>query len=95
MNNLTICVTYTSKQGMRDKFIRDILDSGVLEKIRHEDGCISYQYFLSVENENEIFLLEKWESVEAQKVHISQPHMNILKEIKDKYIEETTIEQFE
>ncbi len=95
MKPLTICVTYIAKQDMRDKFISEVLDSNVLDKIRHEDGCLSYKYYLSIENDNEIFLLEKWTSKDCQKVHMTQPHMDVLKEIKNKYIEETSIEQFD
>ena len=33
MNQLLLCVTYTIKSGMRDEFIREVLSSGVVEKI--------------------------------------------------------------
>ena len=94
MQNLTLCVTYTTKPGMRKSFIQEISDSGILEKIRKEKGCIEYSYYLSVENENEILLLEKWDTEVHQQDHLKQPHMEILKTIKDRYVIHTRLEKF-
>lgn len=94
MKPLTLCVTYHAKPGMRDAFIREVFASGVLEKVRREEGCISYQYFLNVEDENQILLLEKWSSEDHQQIHMKQPHMDILMALKDRYIDDVGLERF-
>lgn len=93
MENLTLCVIYTAYPGMRESFIQDVLASGALEKIRCEDGCIVYQYFRCVENEDQILLLEKWSTEEQQKMHLNQPHMETIKAIKERYIADTRLER--
>ena len=80
MKTLTLCVTYHAKPGMRDAFIREVFAGGVLDEIRREDGCISYQYFFNAENDDQI--------------HMKQPHMDILMTIKNRYIKDVTIERF-
>ncbi len=93
MKPLTLCVTYHAKPGMRDAFIQQVFASGVLEEIRREDGCISYQYFLNAENDDQILLLEKWASEDHQKAHMKQQHMDILMSIKNHYIKDVILER--
>ena len=54
MKPLRLLVTYTAKSGQRDAFLRAVLQSGVPETIRQEDGCLRYDYFLSAERPDEI-----------------------------------------
>ena len=39
---LLIQVTYTMRPGQRDAFVRKIRESGILDAIRGEDGCLGY-----------------------------------------------------
>lgn len=45
------------------------------EKSRLEDGCISYGFFQSIEDETEYVAVEEWESQEALDAHFQQPHL--------------------
>lgn len=56
---LTLLVTYTAKAGQRDAFLQAVLQSGLPERIRQEDGCLRYDYFLSAERPDEILLAEQ------------------------------------
>lgn len=86
---LTLYVKYTVHEGCREKFLREIVEQGILTDIRNEAGCLRYDYYLSAQEENVILLIEQWESEAHQRVHMQQPHMKPLMEIKDKYIAET------
>ena len=57
MNQLLLCVTYTIKSGMRDEFIREVLSSGVVEKIHKENGCLGYAYYRPVLEEDSVLLV--------------------------------------
>lgn len=92
MPRLVLHVTYVARPGMRERFVKEAEESGVLEKIRLEEGCLGYEYFYSVEDEERILLVEKWTSEDCQKKHLGQPHMEALKEIKERYIEKTELE---
>ena len=46
---------------------------------------------VKVVDENELLLIERWESAAHQRVHMEQPHMARLREIKDKYIADTRL----
>ena len=92
---LNIYVKYTAKEGCRETFLREIVEQGILTAIRNEDGCIMYDYYLSAQDENVVLLLEQWVSEERQRIHMQQPHMKPLMEIKDKYISDVTLGKVE
>ena len=86
MKTYMLTVTYTAKDGYAKQFVEDLEHSGVAQAVRAEDGCIRYDYYYSAKNENTVFLFEEWESENHQQVHLTQPHIATLKEIKEKYI---------
>ena len=46
-------------------------------------------------DKNELLLVEAWETKRHQQVHVEQPHMARLREIKDDYIQSTVLGEFE
>lgn len=93
MQPLLLCVTYTTKPGMRDKFIQEVRSSGVLDEILAEHGCLGYIYYCSALEKDKILLVEKWDTEEHQKMHLTQPHMERLRSIKNRYITDTLLEK--
>ena len=80
------------EESLRDEtFVRELVEAGILTLIRDEPGCLAYDYYFSAQDENELLLIERWESAAHQRVHMEQPHMARLREIKDKYITDTRL----
>ena len=90
----TIYVKFTCLPDRRAAFIQKVKDSGILDAVRAENGCIKYDYYLSEKDPNELLLIEQWETKEHQQIHITQPHMDSLREIKDDYIADTFLGEF-
>ena len=95
MENIILHVYYRSKNGTAEDFVRAVKESGVQDKVRAEDGCIQYDYNLSLEESGTVVLLEKWRDSDALAAHMQQPHMETLKELKERYGLETAIERYE
>lgn len=91
MEELKLYVVYHAKPGGRELFVRTLVEQGVLTAIRNEPGCLAYDYYFSAQDENELLLIERWESAAHQRVHMEQPHMARLREIKEKYIADTRL----
>ncbi|MBR2405628.1 MAG: antibiotic biosynthesis monooxygenase [Clostridia bacterium] len=91
----TIYVKFDCLPGKRAAFIDRVKAEGVLEAIRAEDGCIRYDYYLSEKDENELLLIEQWESKHHQQVHLDQPHMVQLRSFKSDYIVNTVLGEVE
>ena len=43
----TIYVKYTCLPGKRAAFIQTMKETGIVDAIRAEDGCVRYDYYLS------------------------------------------------
>ena len=87
----TIYVKFQCLPQMREAFIQKMKDSGVLDAIRNEDGCIKYDYYLSEKDPDELLLLEQWDTREHQQIHLTLPHMDHMREFKDAYIANTVL----
>ena len=90
-NTLTLYVRYLAKPGCRETFLRQLTTHGIIDAIRREDGCLRYDYFLSVQNADEILLVEQWQTQAHQRIHLQQPHMARLKAIKEQNVDSTTL----
>ena len=86
-----LLVTYTTKTGCREQFVREVVTQGVLDAVHAEDGCRRYEYFFSVENENVVLLRECWESETHLRAHLAQPHMTTLAAIKKQFVDSVTL----
>ena len=94
MADFIIAVRYTFKEeGDREKAVKEMAESGVLAAIRNEDGCLTYDYYLPVEDPKSLALYEEWESAAHQKIHMTQPHMKTALEIMGKYTKSTVIKR--
>ena len=91
----TIYVKFDCLPQKREAFIEKVKQTGILDAIRAEDGCIRYDYYLSEKDPNELLLIEQWESKRHQQIHIEQPHMAKLREMKNDYITNTTLGEVE
>ena len=83
---LTLYVRYLAKPGCRETFLRQLTTEGIVDAIRREDGCLRYDYFLSVQNADEILLVEQWQTEEQQQAHLRTPHMDQLRQLKSEYV---------
>lgn len=92
MSSYLLQVVYRTKQGMKEQFLEEIEKKGIDKAVRGEDGCLRYEYYYAAQREDEVFLVEEWESEAHQKKHTKQAHMEELKKIKEKYVLETKIE---
>ena len=86
---MTLFVKYICKPGCREAFLRQIAARGIDTAIRAEQGCICYDYYLSVQDPDVILLVEKWTEPEAQKIHMTQPHMKALSALKKDCVADT------
>ena len=50
----------------------------LIEAVRQENGCRSYQVFQDIENDNVFCLIEEWDSLEAAKNHMKSAGFGVL-----------------
>lgn len=72
MPKVVITVWYTCKPGMRSRVME--LAKKNVEGTRKEPGNLVYAHYPSMENDQDMFVIEVWENLEAVQKHIYQPH---------------------
>lgn len=88
---LLINVIYTMKPGQREVFLKEVQAQGILDAVRREDGCLEYTYYLPVEEDDTLLLVERWRDQAAQHVHLTTPHMAALGKVKEQCVVRTQI----
>lgn len=88
-------VTYKCKPGMREKFLDKIVSEGIDAACRAEEGNIKYDYYMPVNDADEMLLVEKWSDADALAEHGRLPHFARLGELKKEFVNDTIIEKFE
>ncbi len=87
-------VTYTVKPGEKENFMSAIAAAGIDAASRAEDGCRQYDYFYAAQADDQVLLVEVWDSVEAQQVHTQTAHFKQLGGIKEQYVVDTAIAKY-
>ncbi len=90
---LTMIVYYHCKAGARNEFVKEIAAADIAAKCQAENGCKQYDFFLPLNDDDTLLLVEKWESEEAQKIHMTTPHFQLLSSLKERYVERVGIEK--
>ena len=83
--NLIINIYYTGKDGSAKKFVEEMISSGLVAKIREEEGNLGYEYFFPEDDKETVLLIDGWESEEALNYHHKSPMMAQIAELRDKY----------
>lgn len=90
----TIAVKFICFDNKREEYIELLKKEGIVADVRNEEGCISYEYYFSESNKNEILLIEKWDCKESQIKHVDLPHMVKMRTFKGDYVKSTEIIEF-
>ncbi len=92
--SLTINIYYTGKDGSAKRFVNEMISSGLVDKIRAEDGNMRYEYFFPLEDEETVLLIDKWENQEALDMHHKSEMMKEIAKLRNKYNLSMKVEKF-
>ena len=91
---LTINIYYTGKNGSARAFAKEVVESGLVERIRNEEGNLKYEYFFPMDDEETVLLIDRWENEEALDKHHKTEMMSEIAKLRDKYNLHMRVEQF-
>lgn len=83
--SLIINIYYTGKADNALRFANEMRDSGIVNKIRAEEGNIRYEYFTPIDEANTVLLIDEWQSQEALDMHHASPMMSEIAKLREKY----------
>ena len=83
--SLVINIYYTGTNGSARKFAKEMISSGIVDRVRAEDGNEKYEYFYPVDDEETVLLIDKWKNQEALDIHHKSDMMKEIAKLRDKY----------
>lgn len=93
--SIALHIYYTGENGAAKAFAREMTESGLVEKIRNENGNRQYEYFFSEERPETVLLLDKWKNQEALDMHHNSEIMEKIFDLREKYGLKMIAERFE
>ena len=92
--SLIVNIYYTGENGSARKFAEEMISSGLVDKIRSEEGNERYEYFFPMEDEETILLIDKWKNEEALDIHHKSEMMKQIADLRNKYNLKMKVEKF-
>ena len=92
--SLTINIYYTGKDGSARKFAEEMVSSGLVDRVRVEEGNEKYEYFFPMDDPETVLLIDRWNNQEALDIHHKSPMMKEIADLRDKYHLHMKVEQF-
>ena len=88
-------VIYKNKKGMGETFYKHLCSDGIAEATRSETGLITYNFYQSMDNPDEILLLEIWSNEETRAKHKTTKHYKRLTELYQEYVDSYTVNAYQ
>ena len=92
--SLIINIYYTGKNGSARKFAEEMVSSGIVDRVRAEDGNERYEYFFPMEDNETVMLIDKWKNQEALDLHHKSEMMKEIVDLRNKYELKIRVEKF-
>lgn len=92
--SITVNIYYTGKDGNARKFAEEMISSGIVDKIRKEEGNIRYEYFFPMQNKETVLLVDSWENQNAIDIHHQTPMMQKIIALREKYDLHMKVERY-
>jgi quinol monooxygenase YgiN len=82
---ITVNILYTGKGDSAIKFSEEMIEKGIVEKIKLEEGNLRYEYFTSLEDKNSILLVDTWKDEKSIDLHHKSEMMKVISKLRKKY----------
>ena len=92
--SITVNIRYTGINGNARRFAKEMTESGTVAEIRAEKGNLRYEYFVPLEDEESVLLIDSWENQEAIDAHHASPMMQTIADLRKKYNLHMKVERF-
>ena len=92
--SITINIYYKGENGNAKKFAEEMVSSGIVDRVRKEEGNLKYEYFLPFDDEETVLLIDRWKNEEALDIHHKSEMMRQIADLRNKYNLSMKVEKF-
>lgn len=82
---ITVNIYYKGQNGSAGDFAREMTETGVVDRIRAEEGNLRYEYFVPIEDPETVLLIDSWRDQHSIDVHHASPMMARIMALREKY----------
>ena len=92
--SFTVNIYYTGKNGSAKEFAREMMESGLVNKIRAEEGNERYEYFFPLDDPETVLLIDRWRDQQALDAHHKSEMMEEIAALRKKYALRMRVERY-
>ena len=92
--SFTVNIYYTGKNGSAKEFAREMTESGLVNKIRAEEGNERYEYFFPLDDPETVLLIDRWRDRQALDAHYKSEMMEEIAALRKKYALRMRVERY-
>ena len=92
--SFTVNIYYTGKNGSAKEFAREMTESGLVNKIRAEEGNERYEYFFPLDDPESVLLIDRWRDQQALDDHHKSEMMEEIAALREKYALRMRVERY-
>ncbi len=83
--SLIINIYYKGKNGSARKFAEEMVSSGIIDRVRAEEGNERYEYYFPMDDPETVMLIDRWTNQEALDLHHKSEMMKKIADLRKKY----------
>lgn len=92
--SITINIYYKGNGDNAKRFAEEMENSGIAAQIRSEEGNEEYRYFMPLDDQDTVLLIDKWKDQSALDAHHASPMMAQIAKLRDKYDLHMQVERY-
>ena len=92
--SFTVNIYYTGKNGSAKEFAREMTESGLVNKIRAEEGNERYEYFFPLDDPETVLLIDRLRDQQALDDHHKSEMMEEIAALREKYALRMRVERY-
>ena len=92
--SIIVNIYYTGENGSARLFAEEMISSGIIDRVRKEDGNEKYEYFFPIEDNETILLIDRWKNKEALDIHHKSEMMKEIANLRKKYHLKMKVEKY-
>lgn len=91
---ITVHIYYTGEEGSARAFAREMTETGLVDRIRGEEGNKEYAYFFPMDDPQTVLLIDSWTDQAAIDRHHATPMMGEISRLREKYNLHMRVERY-
>ena len=92
--SFTMNIYYKGQNGSAREFANEMISSGIVDEIRSKEGNLRYEYFVPLDDNETILLIDSWKDQESLDKHHESETMNKIIKLRNKYDLHMKVEKY-